>query len=190
MTIETGQLAPPFTAETWRDGPFDLEAYRGEKLWLGFYRWASCPLCSLRLHEVIQRYDDIRRAGVRHVAVFQSPADRIELGVGTQDPPFPIIPDPELEHYEAYGVHARFAAMFYPRVMLRAMRSIAEGFFSLRMDGPKAMVPADFLIDPEGLVWRAYYGDAISDHVPFEVVEEFAADLCLDMPESAASPAP
>ena len=42
------------------------------------------------------------------------------------------------------------------------------------------------LVDPEGLVWRAYYGDAISDHIPFSDVVDFAKDLCLDMPANAA----
>ena len=55
------------------------------------------------------------------------------------------------------------------------------------MDGPKAMVPADFLVDPEGVVWKAYYGTAVSDHIPFEDVSAFAADLCLDMPEAPAA---
>ena len=186
MSIETGQLAPAFTAKTWQGGAFDLEGYRGKKLWLGFYRWASCPLCNLRIHEVIQRYAEFEAAGIQHVAVFQSSEDKIALGVGTQEPPFPIVPDPELQHYETYGVHASWAGMFYPRVVARALRSVGKGFFSLRMDGPKAMVPADFLIDPEGLVWRSYYGRAVSDHIPFDDIVEFGADLCLDMPESAA----
>lgn len=186
-TIQAGQLAPTFKAATYKGEPIDLEAMRGQKVWLGFYRWASCPLCNLRISEVLERYRDFEKAGIQLVGVFQSPAENIEKYVGKQGLPFPVIPDPELELYQTYGVHARLGGMFYPRVFARAMRATLKGFFSLHIDGPKAMVPADFLVDPEGVVWKAYYGTAVSDHIPFEDVSAFAADLCLDMPEAPAA---
>ncbi|MEZ4321475.1 MAG: peroxiredoxin-like family protein [Myxococcota bacterium] len=185
-TIDNGQVAPSFTATTFRGETIDLEAFRGKKLWLGFYRWASCPLCNLRISEVIQRHSQFEAAGIQLVAVFQSPAENIAQYVGSQDPPFPIIADPDLRLYDQYGVHPSWLGMFYPRVMLRAFQATMKGLLRLDLgDGPKAMVPADFLIDPEGLVWRAYYGSAISDHIPFEEIEEFGRDLCLDMPATA-----
>ena len=183
MTIESGQLAPTFEAETYKGEHIKLDQYRGQKVWLGFYRWASCPLCNLRISEVIERHERFQEAGIQLIGVFQSPAENIEKGVGKQGLPFPVIPDPELELYDTYGVRPRVAGLFYPRVFGRAFRAVMGGFFSLKMEGPKAMVPADFLVDPEGLVWRSYYGRAVSDHIPFEQVDEFGADLCLDMPE-------
>jgi hypothetical protein len=44
------------------------------------------------------------------------------------------------------------------------------------------MRPAEFLIDPEGLIWGAHYGRAISDHISFDRVAEFARDPCLKVP--------
>ena len=58
-----------------------------------------------------------------------------------------------------------------------------SGFLPFPWDAPVVRIPADFLVDPEGLIWRAYYGSAVSDHIPFEDVTEFGADLCLDMPD-------
>jgi len=187
MTIQAGALAPTFTRTSFRGEEVDLEAYRGQKVWLGFYRWASCPLCNLRISEMMERYESFEKAGIQVLAVFQSPPENIEKYVGKQGIPFPVIPDPELELYEVYGVHARLMGMLYPRVIGRAIRATMKGFFSLKIDGPKAMVPADFLIDPEGVVYDAYYGNAISDHIPFERVHAFGEDLCLDMPESTAA---
>ena len=85
--------------------------------------------------------------------------------------------------YEEYGVQVSWWGAFYPRVVARAILGVLNGFLSLNINGPIARIPADFLVDPEGLVWRAYYGQAISDHIPFEDITEFGADLCLDMPE-------
>ncbi len=186
MGIHAGQLAPTFQATTYDGQPIDLEAYRGKKVWLGFYRWASCPLCNMRIIEVIERYKEFEDAGIQMLAVFQSPPENIAKHVGRKNPPFPLIADPDLTLYDTYGVRPSWKGMFYPRVFMRAIQATFAGQLSLKIDGPKAMVPADFLLDPEGLVWRSYYGQAISDHIPFGDVREFGKDLCLDMPEQDA----
>ena len=190
MKVENGQLAPGFVAQNYTGETIDLEQYRGKKVWLGFYRWASCPTCNYRMHEVLQRYEEFAAKGIQLVAVFQSPAENIEKHIGEQKPPFPLIADPDLELYDKYGVHARASAMFHPRVFIAIFKALFGGFFTLagmKSDGPKAMVPADFLVDPEGLVWRAHYGDAISDHIPLQQIDEFADDQCLEMPADAVA---
>lgn len=187
MIIAAGQQAPTFEARTHEGEPISLEQFKGKKVWLAFYRYASCPLCNLRVSEIIKDYAAVENAGIQKVAVFQSPTGSIDIGVGSQHPPFPIIADPNLELYAQYGVTARYTGMFYPRVMLRAVKAMAAGLFSLRMEGPIATVPADFFIDPEGLVWDAYYGKAVSDHVSMDRVRAFGEDLCLDMPAAPAA---
>ena len=184
MTIATGQLAPDFSARTFRGDAVDLSQFRGKKVWLGFYRWASCPLCNLRITEILERHQEFEKAGIQTIAVFQSSPENIAKYVGAQDPPFPIIADPDLALYEQYDVQTSWAAMFYPRVFMRAIRAVFKGLLRIDLwDGPLARVPADFLVDPEGLVYEAYYGQAISDHIPFEAVHKFGEDLCLDMPQ-------
>ena len=190
MNIENGQLAPTFKAETFRGEPIDLEQYKGKKVWLGFYRWAACPLCNLRVSEIIERHAEFEKADIQLLAVLQSPPEAIEKYVAKQNPPFPLIPDPNLELYSTYGVHPNIWGLFYPSVIIRTVQSIAAGFFSLAGEGPKAMVPADFLLDPEGLVYQAYYGRSVVDHIPFEDVLKFGDDLCLDMPEPSAEASP
>jgi peroxiredoxin len=185
MNLEPGQIAPTFTATSYDGEAVDLEHYRGRKVWLAFYRYASCPLCNNRIHEVIQRHAEFERQGVALLAVFQSPPDRIAQYVGRQAPPFPLVSDPDLELYARYHVVPRTWGMFAPRAMGAAIRALRNGFRPGPTDGPKAMIPADFLIDPEGLLWDVYYGKAISDHIPFPRVSAFAADTCLEMPAKA-----
>lgn len=185
--LQSGQIAPTFSATTHEGEPIDLEAYRGRKVWLAFFRYAACPLCNNRIHEQLQRHREFVDAGIEVMAVFQSSADNIKKYVGRQDPPFPLIADPELSLYRRYGVHPNTWGMFYPRNFIRAISAVRRGFMPRPADsGPLAMIPADFLVDPEGLLWRTYYGKAISDHIPFDDVLAFGADACLDMPSSAS----
>jgi len=188
MKLSAGQIAPRFEATSY-DGRVVASAdYAGSKLWLAFFRYASCPLCNQRIHEIIQRCAEFERLDVRIVAVFQSPAERIAEYVGKQGPPFPLVADPEMQLYVDYGVSASNWGLFYPRRIMRVLRRATQsGFEPGPSDGPKATIPADFMIDPEGLVWDSYYGRAISDHVPFETVLRFASDDCLEMPSRVAS---
>jgi hypothetical protein len=43
------------------------------------------------------------------------------------------------------------------------------------MEGDKALIPADFLIGPDLVIKRAYYGKEIGDHMPLDDIEAFIA---------------
>jgi peroxiredoxin len=108
------------------------------------------------------------------VAVFQSPADKIRNYAGRQEPPFPIIADPDRGLYKAYGVETSWTGMARAVVvrfpdLIRAI--LAEGFLPGTIEGEVQRLPADFLIAPDGRVQCAYYGRDIGDHLPLESLE-------------------
>jgi len=41
------------------------------------------------------------------------------------------------------------------------------------MEGNKAIVPADFLINNDGTIHTAFYGKHIGDHLPIEKIDRF-----------------
>jgi hypothetical protein len=55
--------------------------------------------------------------------------------------------------------------------MFRAMR--ANKFRTGMGDGTPNRVPADFLIDRNGIFYACHYGSDITDHIPMQVIEEF-----------------
>ncbi|MFZ5697124.1 MAG: redoxin domain-containing protein [Pseudomonadota bacterium] len=65
----------------------------GQKVWLAFFRYAGCPLCNLRVHQMIQRHDAWERQGLKIVASFQAPVEEVAANVGEQNAPFPIVCD-------------------------------------------------------------------------------------------------
>lgn len=175
MRLEPGDTAPAF--ETWDiDGTrrIDLLDYRGRHVLLSFYRYASCPLCNLRVHELARRQANWQARGLDMLAVFQSPAVKMREYVGKQHTPFPLIPDPDQKLYARYGVEHSWAGFLkawvirLPEIGRSVMR---KGYLPGSVEGDIHRIPADFIIDPQGRIVEAYYGQDIGDHLPVARIE-------------------
>lgn len=175
MRLPPGARAPHFHRPSVTGEPVDLEDYRGRRLLLSFYRFSGCPFCNLRVHRLLQVLPELEADGLSVIAFFQSPAESILAEVGRQQPPFPIIADPEKEVYAAYGIERSGAAVARAAVrrMSDAAAALAKGFVPSKANGELALIPADFLIDEELIIREAYYGADIGDHLPFERIRAF-----------------
>jgi peroxiredoxin len=176
MRLTAGDKARDFEVKDLSGSKVSLGEYRGKRLMLSFYRYASCPLCNLRVHELAGHYDSMKEKGLLMLAFFQSPEDSIRRYVGKQDPPFRIVADPERKVYRLYGVESSWAGFLKGSLRVSSMIAAAgKGFFPGKMEGDKAMIPADFLIGPDLIVERAYYGADIGDHMPLEDITAWLA---------------
>lgn len=174
MRLDKGQKAIDFKAKDIFDNEITLENYKGKKLLLSFYRYASCPLCNLRVNELIQHASIFKEKGLDMLAVFQSPRDSILEYVGKQNAPFPIIADPDRVLYKLYGVETSVIGTL--KAFLRPGRfadAMSKGFMPGKTEGDKTRIPADFIIDADLNVVKAYYGKDIGDHMPIEMIIEF-----------------
>jgi peroxiredoxin len=171
--LQAGDRAPELVTRDFLGAPVDLQSLRGCKVMLSFYRYASCPLCNLRMRDLIRGHDAWAAQGLRMIAVFQSPASSIATYVRRQDAPFPIVADPAMELYRRYHVEQRWTAMFTPSVLLNAARAMKVGMLPGRVEGPVHRVPADFLIREDGVIDVAYYGTDVGDHVPLAQLERW-----------------
>lgn len=171
MRLATGSTAPPLQSSDYLGTPVELAQLRGKAVLVSFYRYASCPICNLRVHELIVAHPTLRDLGLEMIAVFQSPAAVIADYVGTQHPPFSIVPDPELALYRRFRIESRLGAMLSWQVIRRAFKAFASGFRPGRVDGPFGRVPADFLIDADGQIAIAHYGENIDDHLAIAAIE-------------------
>ena len=172
MRLQSGQRAPEFLQTDIGGNTIHLGDYRGRYLLLSFYRYASCPFCNLRVHELLQRLTEFEKRGLSLVAVFQSAREGILDHVGKQQPPFPILPDPGHGLYRRYGVETSLPGFLLGLTlrMGKAMQAMGKGFLPGRMEGSITLIPADFLIGPDGSILVAYYGKDISDHLPIETI--------------------
>jgi peroxiredoxin Q/BCP len=116
MRLAIGQPAPSFRATTWDGKPVSLADYQGQKLWLAFFRYASCPLCNVRVRAIYRRVDELTKSGVAVVAVFQSPGHKVrEYVLEGDEPPMPILADPEMKLYEQYALERSVLGFLQPR---------------------------------------------------------------------------
>ena len=174
MRIQPGQPATNFSTEDIAGNAITLNAYADRRLMLSFYRYAACPLCNLRVHDLIQHYASFSERNLNLIAVFQSPRESIRRYIGKQNIPFPVIADPERMLYRVYGVESSWPGFIKGSLRISTLTSaLMKGFFPGKMEGIKSMVPADFLIGPDLTVQVAYYGSDIADHLPIEKINEW-----------------
>lgn len=173
MRLAIDSIIPSFDAPDLFGQRVNLAELRGRPVLLSFYRYASCPVCNLRVHSIILSHPKWSAQGLVVVAVFQSPADSIKQYVGRQDAPFAIVPDPEMDLYRRFGVESRWSGLLSWRVMMAALSAFGKGFLPGRIEGPVQRTPADFLIDAQGRIALAHYGKDIDDHIPLETITQW-----------------
>lgn len=174
MRLESGTQAPDFAATDHRGRRMRLSELAGPR-WLAFFRYASCPLCNLRVGQLVARHEALAARGLQVVAVFQSPAESIARHAGALDPPFPLVADPTEELYRLYGLETSLLGLLSPSNLGPLSRAVASGLLPGRIEGSVTRIPGDFLVRADGTIGQAYYGHVIADHIPFSDVETFLA---------------
>ncbi|KQX62628.1 peroxiredoxin family protein [Paenibacillus sp. Root444D2] len=180
MPLSKGDIAPDFTFTGINGVPLQLSDLRGRKVLLAFFRNAACAMCNLRVRHFIRRYNQWSLLGLEIVAVFESPETSMSQYVGRQDAPFPIIADPQADLYNLYGVEVSEekvkATMADANTQKFVAEAAAEGFTLTPEEGSNFYrVPAEFLIDDNGIVQDAHYGQLVIDHLPLDVIDRFAS---------------
>ncbi len=156
---------------------FTLEQVRGKRYLLSFLRFAACPFCQLRVHQLISRWHELNR-NFTVIAVFDSSLENLQHYTGKQVAPFPILADEHAVYYHKFAIKhslsGTFKAMLFRMpTLLYAM--LVKRYFPTSIKGSLTTLPADILVDEHGLVAEIYHGKDSGDHLPFEKIKAFAA---------------
>ncbi len=140
-----------------------------------FRRYAGCPFCNLHLRSLTARHAEITAAGINEVVVFHSTAE--DLLAYNEPTPFPVVADPRRALYREFDVEPSWRAVAHPRAWGPMMRAVATKRRPLGGDHGSGHlgVPADFLINPEGRVIAAKYGEHAYDQWSVDELLEIAA---------------
>ncbi len=173
--LKVGEQAPAFSTETLDGSVVTLDGLQGTPVWLAFFRYAACPLCNFRVHQLLSVWpQNFAERKFVMLGVFQSPARKLEGLVKRHEPPFKIVSDPEMSLYTEYRLENSMRSAMGKDVRAALVGAGKAGIPIVRpWDGPAHRVPADFLIDSSGMIQHAFYGENIAQHIPFEDVSRF-----------------
>ncbi|OIO70664.1 MAG: hypothetical protein AUJ57_08200 [Zetaproteobacteria bacterium CG1_02_53_45] len=165
----------PITLPAIDGSKFDLSSMTGKRYMLSFYRFAACPFCNLRIHELIQRLDELG-GDFGIVAIFDSPLDNLQHHAADHHAPFPILADESNQFYRAYGIEHSVTGMLSGMIlrMPTLLKGMFKGYLPTTIKGSITTMPADFLIDEDGIIQFAHYGRDEGDHIPFHQLKAFA----------------
>lgn len=179
MRRKPGDQARNFRLTALDGSQFELSSLAGRPYLLSFFRFASCPFCNLRMHQLVQRRGELDpRLAI--VAVFDATLDDLREHAERHHSPFPVLADSAGDAYALYGIERSILGVLKGMLLrmptlLYAM--VGKGYIPRKIGGSMTTMPADFLVDATGVIRRAYYGRDEGDHLPFEDVKRFAADV-------------
>lgn len=177
VKLNNGDPALDFIAHDVTGRQIRLSDYRGKKILLSFFRYATCPFCTVRFVRLAHEVERYARSGLLIIGVFESSQEYIMNYIGKRGLPFIVVPDPDGKLYEQYGVKKSMSGlmfgMFRMPTLLRAL--FDPNYHMAKPDGALTRIPADFLIDTDMRISANYYGSDIGDHIPFKTIDDFVA---------------
>jgi peroxiredoxin len=154
---------------------FSLENLTGKRFMLSFLRFASCPFCNLRIHQLISRFHEFGE-NFTIVAIFDSSLKNLQKHANKHQAPFPILADENNTFYRKYGIEHSIFGLFkgmFNRFSTLVYAMFRKGYLPIGIKGSLTTMPADFLVDENGIIYIAHYGEDEGDHLPFEKIYEF-----------------
>ena len=175
MKIKKGDKLESIILPTIEGKQFNTENLINKRILITFYRFASCPLCNLRINEFVRRYDEFGK-NFTMVAIFHSTVDNLNHFTSKHNAPFPILADKNYHYYDKYEVKRSLLAFLLSQITrgLNIFLAMTKGYIPYRIKGALDILPVDVLINEDGIVEKVKYGKDIGDHMSFDEVKSFA----------------
>jgi len=174
--LAAGDRAPEMIA-TALDGTKVRLPLAGTWTLLSFLRYASCPMCHLRVRELRLAREDFEHEQLGWFAVFHSPVSRLKRHM-PEEVWAHVIPDAQRTLSDSYETRHSWTGLLLsvlvPSFWWRFIRAAALGYWGGAIDHSFHSMPADFVISPDGMIRAVHYGRHIGDHLTVASVMETA----------------
>lgn len=163
--------APKFKLEDIFGRVIDLDAYKGTKVFIGFYRHAGCPFCNLRVHKLMKYYLEGSFKDLKLIFFFESKKQTLILSSFLKTvSPVPIISDPDKIWYQTYGIENSKSkstlghlTTFIQTAIEARMKDLPT---HLMVDGESfGTMPGEFLIDENLIIRKIYHSQRLADRM-------------------------
>ena len=176
MEIKIGDILEEITLPTINGSNFSLSSLKGKKVLLTFYRFARCPMCNLRINEILKRYDELGK-NFTMVGIFDSKINNLRKAMNRHDIPFTILADENFKYFEKYEVKTSWWGVIrasFTRFTKFNKALFLKGYIPFPIKGHFNTLPVDILIDEKGVVVDVKYAKDIGDHFSFEKLKSFS----------------
>lgn len=164
-----------FSANDINGKHIQLSRYKGKGVLLCFFRDTARPSRNQRIFELTRHYREWKKIGIQVIVVFNEKETTLKTFFGSKPRPFPVIADPKLTLYKLYGVKRLIGRdITAPKLNApRWLNTLFRGKLAWLNPAGRIM-PADFLINPDGIITTVWHGTNEHDHIPLERLETFA----------------
>lgn len=177
MRLKIGQSAPLFSLEDIYGRKIDLSSYKNKnkKILISFFRNVACPFCNFRIHQLTKKNEKWKDK-LEMIFFLESKKEVILRSTFHQDvSPIPIISDEKRILYQEYGVEKStlkwLTTMLSTENITILNKARKEGLIINSGEKLINTMPADFLLNENITIIKAYYGQSSADHIPFEDIE-------------------
>ncbi len=177
--LEKGMPAPDFVAKTYDGAAVSLRAYLGRKVWIIFYRYASCPLCAYDLGETKSVIEAALAANFAVLIVYESkPKDFMKANTPAindlmRSVGVPLISDPDRHIYRLFRTRQSVRGFLHLSLLPNLVRAFLKKFRQTLTFENLRQLPASFVIDEQGTLIETHYGEHFSDHAPLQNITKF-----------------
>ena len=175
MKLVPGEKLSEIKLPSIEGSEFNITKIKGKKTLLTFYRFATCPFCNLRIHEITKRYNELGK-NFEMIAIFNSSPDYLAKQMGKHNAPFTILADQNFEYFAKYEVEKSFPKFMIGSLVgfFRILKASLKGYFPMELKG-MTIVPVDVLINEAGIIEKVYYGKNTTDHISFDEIKKFSS---------------
>jgi peroxiredoxin Q/BCP len=180
MKLESNITAPVFVLKDIFGRMIDLNAYKDNRIFIGFFRHAGCPFCNLRVHALTKVHEELKAKGLEMIFFFESKENVLLRSIFHKEvSPIPLISDPEKKWYDAYGLESsgyKSAMSHITSFVQTAFKARKTGVpIHMMADGESInTIPAEFLIDKGLIIKKVHYSQGLNDRISMDVVKAFA----------------
>lgn len=170
--LKVGDSSPINAVNTVKGAHIDLAELKDKKVLITFFRYAGCPICNYRVHELTEAFDSLTEAGFVLIGVFESSAETMSKYVTEYQVPFHVVANEDGSIYKKFSVPISITktAKYSSKKRIRYFHKRGMEYYDgsvYKRDGKLLRSTADFVLD-NGVFSLVSYNKVIGDHVPLK----------------------
>ena len=174
--MKIGETVPIIQLPSIDGTQFDSSLIKNKRYLITFFRFATCPLCNLRVAQLVKLKSDFGDK-FEVIAIFASEIDDLKKHTTKQMAKFPILSDSKRKYYTAFNVKTSILGMIKGMSfrLPTIIKGMFKGYIPREVSSKYLIMPLSILVDEKGIIQDSYQGKDEGDHIPIQRVISFAS---------------